>query len=121
MRVFEILSEQNDFEHSNTMENPWIAWENASAGKVPWRDVEPTLMKSPKYAYLYAFKVRHRRWPEAESVIMSDPQSAFLYARDVLHGRWKEAEPYIEKDPQWAERYKKEILHAYSMRPGSFW
>jgi len=43
--------------------------------------IEPIIMKTPQYVYIYAADVIKDRWPEAEPFIMKDSQWAYLYAR----------------------------------------
>ena len=65
-------------------------------------DLEPYIMKDPKWAYSYAINVLKKRWPEAEPTIMKDARWAYEYARNILNDcRWPEAEPHIQKDPNW--------------------
>ncbi len=72
-------------------------------------NLEPTIMKSPRYAYAYSWHVLKRPWAEAEPVIMKDPKTAYHYALHVLKRRWPEAEPYIMKDKIWWNSYKREF------------
>ena len=59
--------------------------------------LEPTIMKSPQYAYLYAI-INGRRWLKAEPYIMKDSFWAYKYASEVIKNRWKDAESYIRTD-----------------------
>ena len=58
--------------------------------------VELMFKNHARYAYFYVMRtLEGRRWIEAEPSIMKNPVYAYLYARDVIKGKWPEAEPYI--------------------------
>jgi hypothetical protein len=60
-----------------------------------WPEAEPSIVKAPLQAYLYAEGVIKGRWPEAEPGIAKVAAYAYGYALDVIQGRWPEAEPVI--------------------------
>ena len=59
--------------------------------------VEPIVMRSPRWAFFYARDVIRDRWPEAEPAIMRSPMAS-AYAREIIKDRWPEAEPFILQD-----------------------
>lgn len=63
-----------------------------------WEDAEPYIAKNYLYAFLYAKEVIQDRWPEAEKYIFDTPYYAYWYAKDVIKERWPEAEQYIIKE-----------------------
>jgi hypothetical protein len=76
-----------------------------------WPDVEPYIMKNPRYAYFYARNILQKRWPEAEPYIMKDAKIALSYAKDILKkSSWPEAEKGILMDPGFAYLYAKNQL-----------
>jgi hypothetical protein len=84
-------------------------WHAHIKGRWPGDDCE-AIIKSPKYAYLYARYVINGRWPEAEKTISKDPEHASEYARYVINGRWPEAEETIIKDPKGAYLYARFVI-----------
>ena len=66
---------------------------------------EPSALKTPRSAYIFALKVIKGRWPEAEDVILKDPQTVYDYTKRTIKGRWPEAEDVIIKDPEAAAWY----------------
>lgn len=90
---------------------------------IRWPEAEPTIMKSPEYAYRYTRTIINKdeclgiRWPKAEPYIMKDPENAYRYTRDIINKdeplgiRWPKAEPTIMKDPHYACEYARDIIN----------
>lgn len=68
------------------------------------------ILRSPRWAYHYAYEVLHQRWPDAEKIIAANPYFACKYLMNVIFGgqtktmvkqlppksrRWVDAEPLI--------------------------
>lgn len=118
---------------------PELAWARFSSKTERWRR-EKVWAKDPKFAYLYAKEVLHKRWPAVEPTIATSaawscsyaidvlgyeqrfllgepaiaasPENAFKYALHKIRGAWPPGEPAILTDPEFAYKYAKYVLGA---------
>jgi len=98
-------------EHDDPIEDlPGLRVKYPSIDKLFSDIFEPSALKTPRSAYLYALKAIKGRWPEAERLILKDPQSAYGYTKRVIKGRWPEAEDVIIKDPRLAVWYAQNVI-----------
>ena len=54
------------------------------------KDLEPIIIKSPRYAYLYALNIIKGRWIEAEQYIINNSEWTCFYALNVIKGKLPE-------------------------------
>ena len=81
-------------------------------GKIIDRDdeIENTLSKHPRFAYLYARNFLHSRFKEGEPAILTSPEWATEYCLSVIKGPWKEAEKTIARDARASVIYAALVL-----------
>ena len=67
---------------------------------------EDLLSKYPDSAYIYAYYgLGKKRFYKGEPTILRNPHFAFLYAKNIIEDRWLAAEPIIASNPEYALEY----------------
>lgn len=80
---------------------------------------EAAIIKSPKYAGLYASDIFGKeRFLEGEDAIAQDADSAFTYAMFTIKGPWAKGEPAIAKSAFYSYRYAKTLLNVKRFKAG---
>ena len=74
------------------------------------KDLEPYLIKDPRWAFYYARDIIKGRWKEAEQYIIEDSGWSYWYARDIIKGRWIEAEQHIINDSASVYLYARDVI-----------
>jgi len=89
------------------LSDPKFAFKYAEKfGPLP-EECEAVFLKSPEYAYNYAYWIKNKRLsPKLEKVFSKCPKWAYIYAKKIIKGRLpKNIEKVFLKSPEYALQY----------------